>query len=231
MANRKVFSFVLLLAAASIFRTFRSLSVVSLQTSSPRDIQSIDPSNHFDAKERHEGGHEGQQEVIPSLTSSLPSSSPPPDLEQLANITANSDPINVPKAKNESVNIYTNPKFDAKSKAKRLPTLDELTSLSNQMNYSYSCPEGTEIFENIVLPENMTHTGRKIPRVLHITAKTRCVTPSIREHLSKWKFPNHSLYFHDDDAVYQLMEYSINDRHGHELIRGLSNLYRNCIMT
>lgn len=123
----------------------------------------------------------------------------------------------------ESSNV-TNNVMNTKTKRyarKRLPTLDELTSIP--ANSTYPCPEGTEVFENIVLPMTITHEGRNIPRVVHMTAKTRCVTPEIKKHILQWKFPNHSLYFHDDDAVFKLLEYAVDDARGHELIRHLKD--------
>lgn len=97
-----------------------------------------------------------------------------------------------------------------------LPTLEELT------RFNYTCPNGTEFFENIVLPESITHANRRIPKVVHITAKTRCVTPKVKNHLQRWVFPDHSLYFHDDVAAYRLLQYVTKDANGHELVRGLS---------
>mmetsp|Transcript_4482 Transcript_4482/g.5130 ORF Transcript_4482/g.5130 Transcript_4482/m.5130 type:complete len:477 (+) Transcript_4482:78-1508(+) len=102
---------------------------------------------------------------------------------------------------------------------KRLPTLKELTSITG----NYSCPKGFTVFEDIVLPRNITHTnGRKIPKIIHITAKTRCVTSTIEKHILRWKFPNHSLYLHDDDAVYRLLNYATNDRYGNVIVNNFA---------
>jgi len=101
---------------------------------------------------------------------------------------------------------------------RRLPTLEELTSIPA----TYDCPEGYEEFENIVLPESITHADRKIPKVVHITAKTCCVSQTVKDHIWKWKFPDHSLYLHDDAAVFKLMDYVINDQFGNELVQGFS---------
>jgi len=100
----------------------------------------------------------------------------------------------------------------------RLPTLEELTVIRE----NYECSPGTHVFRNIVLPRSITHVNRKIPQVVHMTAKTRCVTDSLEQHIMKWKFPNHSLYFHDDDAVYALLDYAANDRYGYEIVENFS---------
>ena len=99
-----------------------------------------------------------------------------------------------------------------------LPSLDALTSFPENI----TCPKGYVLLENTVLPKNITHAGRKIPKVVHVTAKSRCVTNRVRKSIRKWKLPDHSLYFHDDEAVFKLLEYTTNDRYGNELIRRLS---------
>ena len=100
-----------------------------------------------------------------------------------------------------------------------LPSLDALTSFPENT----TCPEGYVLLENTVLPENITHAaGRRIPRVVHVTARSRCVTTGVRDGILKWKLPDHSLYFHDDGAVFDLLDYITNDRYGNELVRGLS---------
>jgi hypothetical protein len=56
------------------------------------------------------------------------------------------------------------------------------------------------------LPHTVTHPpGRKIPRIIHITSKSRCVTPHVFQHLAQWQLYGHSVYFHDDDAVDRLL--------------------------
>ena len=101
---------------------------------------------------------------------------------------------------------------------KRLPTLEELTSITG----NYDCPKGYKVFQNIILPRNVTHANRKIPKVIHVTAKSRCVTSKIKKHILEWKFPDHSLYFHDDAAVFKLLDYSTNDRYGNEVVQNLT---------
>jgi len=106
----------------------------------------------------------------------------------------------------------------APTTTRRLPILEELTSIPA----TYDCPEGYEEFENIVLPQSVTHANRKIPKVVHITSKTRCVSETVKNNVLRWKFPNHSLYIHDDAAIYKLLDYAINDRFGNELVQNLS---------
>ncbi|OEU07311.1 hypothetical protein FRACYDRAFT_197739, partial [Fragilariopsis cylindrus CCMP1102] len=127
----------------------------------------------------------------------------------------------------DSPSLLLSVKSKKKKNRRRLPTLEELTSIDDTLllpGKNYSCPRGYQVFEDIVLPRNITHTNnRKIPKVIHITAKSRCVTYAIKKHILKWKFPDHSLYFHDDNAVYKLLNYAINDRNGYEIVQNFTN--------
>jgi hypothetical protein len=70
----------------------------------------------------------------------------------------------------------------------------------------------------------MTHPpGRNIPRIVHMTAKSRCVTPSVFRHLKQWQFPGHSFYFHDDEAVDRLL-YANHTGTPHEIVRNLTRV-------
>jgi len=42
---------------------------------------------------------------------------------------------------------------------------------------------------------------RKIPKVVHMTSKTQCVTPKFENNIKGWYFDDHSFFMHDDDAV------------------------------
>lgn len=69
----------------------------------------------------------------------------------------------------------------------------------------YSCPDGLIYVEDHILPNNITHPpGRRIPHLLHITTKSRCMTESFAHNVNKWKQrlgSKYSIYIHDDDAV------------------------------
>jgi hypothetical protein len=47
--------------------------------------------------------------------------------------------------------------------------------------------------------------SRKIPKMVHMTSKSRCFTPNFVENIKKWEFPDHELYIHDDEAVERLL--------------------------
>jgi hypothetical protein len=56
------------------------------------------------------------------------------------------------------------------------------------------------------LDSSITHpAGRKIPKIIHVTTKTRCMPPVLHENLERWRLPGHNLYVHDDAAVERLL--------------------------
>jgi len=69
----------------------------------------------------------------------------------------------------------------------------------------YNCPEGLIYVEDHILSDNVTHPlGRRIPRLFHITAKSRCMTHSFVANIDRWKRTlgsKYSIYIHDDHAV------------------------------
>lgn len=52
---------------------------------------------------------------------------------------------------------------------------------------------------------NNSSSRRKIPKIVHVTSKTRCMTPTFIRNIDKWRFPGYSLLFHDDAAVDRLL--------------------------
>lgn len=68
------------------------------------------------------------------------------------------------------------------------------------------CQKPLVRFNDSVLDKELAYADhRNIPRIIHVTSKTRCVTPRLAAHLEKWRLPEHSLFFHDDEAVYRLL--------------------------
>lgn len=69
----------------------------------------------------------------------------------------------------------------------------------------HDCPEGLYFVEDHIRPDNVTHPpGRKIPNLMHITAKSRCMTRPFAFNVLRWKRAlgeKYSIYIHDDDAV------------------------------
>jgi hypothetical protein len=66
-----------------------------------------------------------------------------------------------------------------------------------------------QIVESIHLDdESLTHPpNRKIPKIIHMTAKTRCMPKAFSDNVQKWQhFANHSFYLHDEEAVDRLLQ-------------------------
>ena len=125
-----------------------------------------------------------------------------------------------------------------------LPTLDELTLPSSSTrkgksllrrsskNPDKSCPEGLLYLSNYVPKQKSTpststtsSTSRKIPKIVHQTGKSRCVTRNFYNIASTWKYHKDMTkyendienvdidtnendwryYYHDDESIYKLL--------------------------
>lgn len=65
---------------------------------------------------------------------------------------------------------------------------------------------------------------RKVPRIVHMTSKSRCLTQGYHENLNKWRIQGHSIFLHDDDAVEKLLNRSWPEVSGQNLLPPLMNL-------
>lgn len=62
------------------------------------------------------------------------------------------------------------------------------------------------LIESTILPDNVTYSShRRIPKIVHVTSKSACMTPAFIENIATWRFPGYALYFHDDVAVDRLL--------------------------
>ena len=75
------------------------------------------------------------------------------------------------------------------------------------------CPHPLIPFQNfIVRNDNSTsaksHTVQKIPKTLHFSMKSRCLPRDLVRTLDRWHEapPHYSIFFHDDAAVYRLID-------------------------
>lgn len=89
-------------------------------------------------------------------------------------------------------------------------TADDVLPLSvltrSSQTWTFVCPRRTDTVTNVDLPDALlTVNHRKIPRIVHQTAKSRCVTPAFAKITGQWKLPDHSYYFHDDEAIARLL--------------------------
>lgn len=69
-----------------------------------------------------------------------------------------------------------------------------------------SCPSGLKAVTDAVRPAEAPPTRRRIPKIIHQTSKSRCMTPQLARTINTWRnrLPDHEYYFHDDDAIDRL---------------------------
>lgn len=105
----------------------------------------------------------------------------------------------------------------AKATTKTMSVLEEIHKLSGGSNEdmdTLNCTKPLVPFQNrLVLPaagSNDTRSEQQplIPRILHVSMKSRCLPRDLSRTMERWKtqLPNHSIFFHDDDAVQKLLQ-------------------------
>ena len=83
--------------------------------------------------------------------------------------------------------------------------LDSLSDLTNS-HATFLCTHPLVAVHDRVL--HAPNSMRKIPKIIHLSMKSRCLPNDLAHGVQKWKdaMPDHSLYFHDDDAVDRLLQ-------------------------
>jgi mannosyltransferase OCH1-like enzyme len=81
-----------------------------------------------------------------------------------------------------------------------LPSLEKVASSKGKK----TCDTGFHyVSNNVSIGENLV--DRKIPRIIHQTSKSRCVTSRVLRATKAWQqSPGFSYFFHDDEAVHKL---------------------------
>ena len=82
-----------------------------------------------------------------------------------------------------------------------LPTVLELVGSTED----YECPEHLVLVEDSIDPSFYEKPELKIPKVVHMTSRSRCMTQAFANNVDKWRFKGFSLFVHDDDAVDRLV--------------------------
>ncbi len=70
---------------------------------------------------------------------------------------------------------------------------------------SISCPSHLlPVYDRTIFHQT---SHRKIPKLIHVSMKSRCLPQDLFENTERWKkaLPEHSFYFHDNDAVDRLL--------------------------
>jgi hypothetical protein len=69
-----------------------------------------------------------------------------------------------------------------------------------------SCPHKALLpIQSVHNPIADAGEGRKIPKIVHMTGKTKCSTKMFVDATLSWTWHDHSFYFHDDQAVEKLL--------------------------
>lgn len=91
--------------------------------------------------------------------------------------------------------------LDMQQEQRRVP----LRTLVNTKQ-EVSCPPGLSLVSDTILDSRLAYAGnRKIPRIVHVTSKTRCMPQEFTDNLDKWRFPNHSFFFHNEAAIERML--------------------------
>ena len=107
-----------------------------------------------------------------------------------------------------------------------------LIELTTRGNTSLVCPPHLRAYHNRIVPSSTITEGKqkqKIPKIIHITEKSRCVNPDMYHALKVWEqhFPTWNIFFHDDEAVDLLLNMEVWDTelapHFHEILNCVSN--------
>jgi Glycosyltransferase sugar-binding region containing DXD motif len=117
------------------------------------------------------------------------------------------------------------PDVHAPTRVRRIPLEELINSQSNvtcdpagkpwrRLIQSTLWPEALQFPQQSPHQNNSVHNDnssgsssrrRKIPNMVHVTSKTRCMTPPFRDNLDKWRFPGYGFYVHDEDAMDRLL--------------------------
>jgi len=105
---------------------------------------------------------------------------------------------------------------DSRKDDNDLKLLQELTAGKTKKrgdgSISASCPSPLQLFEHkIVDPSSSSNSNttviHRIPKILHLSERSRCLNRDLYDALEKWNenFPSYSIFFHDDEAVDRLL--------------------------
>lgn len=102
----------------------------------------------------------------------------------------------------------------------KFPTLERLTE---SYSWKHMCRGNMEAVKDVSVPASPADSERRIPKIIHQTAKSRCLTPAFRKNTEKWKLLGFSYYFHDDRAMNRLFQMQFPE------FPHLKAVLRNCV--
>lgn len=81
-----------------------------------------------------------------------------------------------------------------------------IAELEDRSQHECEAQEGYSYVRDTVLDPHLAFAdGRRIPRVVHVTSKSRCLQTIIADGLDLWRFSDHSFFFHDDVSMHYLL--------------------------
>jgi hypothetical protein len=88
-----------------------------------------------------------------------------------------------------------------------IPLIDLVNTHTHTHTYNQNvtCPDGLKPINQVVNWEAEHNDTRKIPRIIHMTGKTVCLTDPFYKNAQSWQLKGYSFYFHDDQAVQRLL--------------------------
>ena len=100
----------------------------------------------------------------------------------------------------EKLPIPTIQLFDSESFPIRASLLQVVDTAAEK-----SCPQGLHFVNDTRSFSYAGETNSNIPRIVHVTSRSRCMTKEFHDNVDKWRFPGYSLLFHNDQAVDSLI--------------------------
>lgn len=73
-----------------------------------------------------------------------------------------------------------------------------------------SCPDRLYYIQDVINYDSVSQRW-KIPKIIHFTSKTRCVTKVFADNIKSWHFEGYSIFLHDDGAVKRLLSENWSD--------------------
>lgn len=105
--------------------------------------------------------------------------------------------------------VTNNRPLNASDLKNMYPTISLVELVNTDPNPECDGPGPTDraLVESTIIEDvTITHPkNRKIPKIIHVTSKTRCMPLGVRQNLDLWRFTNYSFYVHDDAAVDRLL--------------------------
>jgi len=68
------------------------------------------------------------------------------------------------------------------------------------------CPNNLTYISNTYIPESVNASQRKIPKIVHMTSKSKCFSKPYANNADLWRFEGYSFFLHDDEAVHRLID-------------------------